>query len=94
MQGPVATRDQLAAMQAKKKPTWQDRMTKFAEGFGKGLGGMSDSAGSQTPASAYMSTQQMAPVPVISSLNEQAVADQRQQLALAMSRLNSGKLYA
>lgn len=80
-----------AAAATPKKKGWQDLISGMAEGFGTGPGGGGGSSPT-TPPLPVQALPSMASAPV-SSIDPQAREMQRQQLAQAMARLNSGKLY-
>jgi hypothetical protein len=94
---PMAPRDQIAAAKAgmpapqqQQPSTWQDMVSKMASGFGKGMGGANIDASipNRPVAQTYMTSLGASPM-----FDPNAIAAQRDQLAQALARLNSGKLY-
>jgi hypothetical protein len=89
-------RDQIAAAKAglpaqqPQQTTWQDMIAKMATGFGKSMGGgnLDASIPNRPVAQTYMTA-----LPASPMFDPNAVAAQRDQLAQALARLNSGQLY-
>lgn len=94
MSGPTPEHAYTPPLLAKKEPekkSWQDMLASSMEGFGKGMGGMSQQsapAPNFTPVASPSIAQQAAPI-----IDPQAADNQRQMMAAALMRLNSGKLY-
>jgi D-alanyl-D-alanine carboxypeptidase len=76
----------------KKPVTWKDRMRGAAKGFGAALSDMGgDMAAPMSLPSQIQTT--MTPGQMVSPIDPQQADAQRQQLAAAMARLNSGRLF-
>jgi hypothetical protein len=88
---PASATPAVDAAKAKKPKSFSDYIADMAENFGAGQtgGGGGAALPSSPPVTALPS---IASAP-ISSINPEAAAMQRQQLAQAVARLNSGKLY-
>jgi hypothetical protein len=76
----------------KKPVTWKDRMRGAAKGFGAALSDMGGNMAAPMSLPSQIPTT-MTPGQMVSPIDPQQADTQRQQLAAAMARLNSGRLY-